>query len=284
MFPELDMSEGLASMFKFVMNPDFGGGVDDVQKTVAEFNEAAYDLAIGLNSSVIKPIAATILAIILVLELARIGSRFDGDQKLGVQQVATAMIKAILVIIAIQNVDMILGAINQVGDTAISAAGGGGNPDIGSSVSYPSAEELKEAGLPAQVITAGILLVPGLVNIIASIVLKVIVFVRFAEIYVLSAAATLPLVFIAHPETKAISVGYLKKCGAAVLQGVVIIIIVQVFQAFKSAGGLGSGKSISATDLIGTTFAALPAMTLSSIVFLFMIISSGRLARALVGE
>ena len=283
MFPGSDaLAQGLYTMFKFIFSPDLAGGITDLQKTIATFNVAAYGLAGDINSTIIKPIAAVVLAIILVLELARISSRFDGDQKLAVQQVATAMIKAVLVIIAIQNVDLILGAINQVGDNAISAVAAPGS--LSSSQSYPSVQEIQEADLPSQLFTGGLLIIPWLLALIAGIILKVIVFVRFAEIYVLSAAATLPLVFMAHPETKSIAVGYLKKYAAAVLQGLMIIIMVKVFVELKKAGLGGGGSSISGSDLLGTTLNAVPNMALSSVVFLFLIIASGRLARALVGE
>lgn len=272
------LANGLFTLFNLVLSPNLFDGVGKLTTTVANYNTDAYAFANNINSTIVKPIAATILAIILVLDLARIGSRVDGDQRLGVQMVATSVIKAVLVIIAIQNVHLILGAINQVGDTVIKTVGASTGGTLSNSV--PSEDELKTVDLMGQLGTMVVLLIPALLGVIASIVLKVVVFVRFAEIYVLSAAATLPLVFMGHPETKGIAVGFLKKYAQAVLQGVILIIVLHIFTLFK----LGNGVKIDAANLIGSTVQAWPGLFLGSAVFLFFIISSGRFARALVGE
>lgn len=282
MFPGNDLlAQGLAALFELVFGKNLLGGVTDLQSTIAGMNGGAYAFAKSINSTVVKPIAATILAIILTLDLARIGSRIDGDQKLGVQMVATSIIKACLVVVAIQNVDLILGAINQVGDTLIQSISLSSTSGFGGGA--PGVEELKTVDLFGQLGTLVALLIPALFGVIASVALKVVVFVRFAEIYVLSAAATLPLVFMGHPETKGIAIGFLKKYAAAVLHGVILLITLKMFEFFGSKLG-GGGGGISADNLIGTTFEAWPSMILSSAVFLFFVFSSGKLAHALLGD
>lgn len=273
------IADGLLQMFKMILTPNLLGGISDLSKTVTQFNGSAYSFATSINSTVIKPIAATILAIVLVLELARIGARFDGDQKMGVQQVASAIIKAVLVVVAIQNVDLILKAINEVSDRAIVAISAS-NATSGQ-IALPSKDTIEGAGMLQQLGTFGVLLIPFLLSVAASIVVKIIVFVRFAEIYVLTAAATLPLVFMAHPETKGISVGYLKKYASAVLQGVVLLIIVKIFTYFKVTPAF---TKITSDNLLGTTAEQFPALILGSVVFIVLVVSSGKLARALVGE
>lgn len=67
--------------------------VADLLKTPAEYNAGMYQLSLTIARSAVKPIASTILAILCVLELARVSTRADGDRELGVKLVAMAMFK-----------------------------------------------------------------------------------------------------------------------------------------------------------------------------------------------
>ena len=125
-----------------------------------------------------------VVAIILVLELARVSSsRFDGDSKTGVQVIASIMIKAAMLIIAIQNVDLILGAINEIGDTIIALL------SVGSpATQVTSAADIDslDMGTLEQVGAMIILFIPWLIAIVAGIAVKLVVLLRFAKVYILS--------------------------------------------------------------------------------------------------
>lgn len=82
--------------------------VADLLKTPAEYNADMYQLSLTVALSAVKPIASTILAIMCVLELARVSTRADGDRELGVKLVAMAMFKLTLVFTAAQHSELML--------------------------------------------------------------------------------------------------------------------------------------------------------------------------------
>lgn len=75
-----------------------------------------YQLSLTIARSAVKPIASTILAILCVLELARVSTRADGDRELGVKLVAMAMFKLVLVFTAAQHSELMLKAIDEIGE------------------------------------------------------------------------------------------------------------------------------------------------------------------------
>ena len=87
--------------------------VADLLKTPAAYNAGMYKLSLTIASSAVKPIASTILAILCVLELARVSTRADGDRELGVKLVAMAMFKLTLVFTAAQHSELMLKAIDD---------------------------------------------------------------------------------------------------------------------------------------------------------------------------
>lgn len=101
-----------------------GSGVSDsalstLLKTPQDYNKALYDVSFTVANTAVKPIAATVLAIVFTLELAHVGAQVDGDRQLGVKMVAAAMFKIALVYMAVVNAPLFLKAINEIGTSII---------------------------------------------------------------------------------------------------------------------------------------------------------------------
>lgn len=276
------MGDIIIAMLEAILGGNFATGSEALETSVASYNSTAYDFAQTVNATAVKPVAASILAIILVLELARISTRYEGDSKSGTQVAAAAILKAVLVVVAIQNVDLILAAINEVGELII-ADTSELTPDV---TSAGVSDTIREAVNDMSTIDkAGLMLVlfiPWLLSILGGVALKIVIFIRFAEIYILSAAATLPLVFMAHPETKSIAVGYLRRYGGAVLHGAMIIIIVAIYSAFQFDGiDLGA---VTSDNLLSTMVSNIGLLIAGPVFFLFLVFGSGRLARSMLGD
>lgn len=278
------MDSFIISMLHTILDTASWSGIQDLTASMAKYDADAFNVARTINSVAVKPVAASIVAIVLVLELTRIGTRYEGDSKMGTQAVAAVMIKAALLVVAIQNTDLMLDAINEIGDTIISGvvndvpqslAGGGFTKDGEQAVRDMGVVD--GAGLMVR------LLIPWLLSVAASVAVKIIVLIRFSELYVLSAGATLPMAFMGNQETKSITVGYLKRYGSAVLHGVMIVIVVAIYSRFNVAtvnmADVHSPDALS--EAVGNNFGQ---MIIAPILFLFLIFGSGKLARALMGE
>ncbi|MEW6872494.1 type IV secretion system protein [Trueperella pyogenes] len=276
------MKDIIISMLTAILGSSFATGSEALKTSVSSYNATAFEFAQTVNSVAVKPVAASIVAIVLVIELARITTRYEGDQKTGTQVVAAAVLKAVLLIVAIQNVDLILGAMNEVGEKIIGATSAltpdakAGELSEAVSSAVEDMDTIDKAGLML------VLFVPWLLATLGSIAVKVIVFIRFAELYILSAAATLPLAFLGNQDTKGISIGYLKRYGGAVLHGVMIIIIVAIYSMFQlDAIDL---SAVTGDTLLSTVTGNIGALIAGPVFFLFLIFGSGKLARSMLGD
>lgn len=276
------MKDIIISMLTAILGSSFATGSEALKTSVSSYNATAFEFAHTVNSVAVKPVAASIVAIVLVIELARITTRYEGDQKTGTQVVAAAVLKAVLLIVAIQNVDLILGAINEAGEKIIGATSAltpdakAGELSEAVSSAVEDMDTIDKAGLML------VLFVPWLLATLGSIAVKIVVFIRFAELYILSSAATLPLAFLGNQDTKGISIGYLKRYGGAVLHGVMIIIIVAIYSMFQlDAIDL---SAVTGDTLLSTVTGNIGALIAGPVFFLFLIFGSGKLARSMLGD
>ena len=179
--------------------------VADLLKTPAEYNAGMYKLSLTIAGTAVKPIASTILAILCVLELARVSTRADGDRELGVKLVAMAMFKLVLVFTAAQHSELMLKAIDEIGEgvlggihTAAPTTGSASGLGLGDSMR----DAIDSAGTFGQIPCLILLIIPFLVSKGATIVVTVVILLRFVQIYMLTAFNPLPIAFIAQEETR----------------------------------------------------------------------------------
>lgn len=179
--------------------------VADLLKTPAEYNAGMYQLSLTIARSAVKPIASTILAIMCVLEIARVSTRADGDRELGVKLIAMAMFKLVLVFTAAQHCELMLKAIDEIGQsvmngihTAAPTTGTAAGAGLGDSMR----SAIESAGPFGQIPCLILLIIPFLVSKGATIVVTVVVLLRFVQIYLLTAFNPLPIAFIAQEETR----------------------------------------------------------------------------------
>lgn len=93
--------------------------VDDLLKTPAAYNSSMYNLSLSIAQTAVKPVASMVLAIVFTLELARVSSKVDEDRELGVKMVVSAMIRIMLVFTAAQHSELLLKAIDQLGQSVM---------------------------------------------------------------------------------------------------------------------------------------------------------------------
>ena len=261
-------------------------------ETIEGYSATAYHAVMVANSVVVKPVASAVIAIICTLELARTATTAEGDRQLGVRIVAATMFKMVLLIIAAQHVDLILGAIREIAQTLTSGFAQrlavGGVSDVGSSVDWDAIREnLKNASVVDRSVLFGLLAIPWFISVFAGIALKIVVFLTFTEIYVLTAFATLAIAFLGHPETKQITITYLKRYAGLALKFAVLSAVVFLYATVFSARLGLSPADLPKPDSPLTAAWALSHMKdliIGPIVFIILMFSSTKIARALTGE
>lgn len=129
------------------------------------------------------------------------------------------------------------------------------------------------------------LLIPYLLVKAAEIVIYVMIFFRFAELYAMTAFSSLPIAFLGHPDTKSMGISYLQKYAAVSLQGATLMLAVAVYNAIVSNKFVDDFRVIGKSpNLADWTFVHYREFIIAPILLIILILSSGKLAKALVGQ
>ena len=258
-----------------------------LNKGIDEFNKTAYDFITNLHSTAVLPITSVIISIILVLELARTASHMEGDHQLGVKIIAATMFKSALLVVAAQNSTLFLKAINEV-STKIITGIGITNTDYGPKTSDTLEKQIiplvsnLDTGDQAGMLM--MLLIPYLLVKAAEIIIYVMIFFRFAELYAMTAFSSLPIAFLGHPDTKSMGINYLQKYAAVSLQGATLMLAVAVYNALISTFVNDFRVIGKNANLAAWTFSHYRDFIIAPILLIILILSSGKLAKALVGQ
>lgn len=255
---------------------------------IDSFNTTAYEFITNLHSTAVLPITSVIISIILVLELARTATHMEGDHQLGVKIIAATMFKSALLVVAAQNSTLFLNAINEVSSkiiTGIGASKTSYGPETSDTLEkqiIPLVSDLDTADQAGMIM---MLLIPYLLVKAAEIVIYIMIFFRFAELYAMTAFSSLPIAFLGHPDTKSMGISYLQKYAAVSLQGATLMLAVAVYNAIVSNKFVDDFRVIGKSpNLADWTFVHYREFIIAPILLIILILSSGKLAKALVGQ
>lgn len=270
-------------MLKAIVSLDtrsINGLTDSLQGHTAQ----AYKVVTNLHSTAVLPVSTVVISIILVLELARNATHMEGDHQMGVKIIAATMFKSALLVVAAQNSMMFLNAINEI-STKIIAGISKTNNKIYKPDELPDRvnELIEDAGTVDQAGLLMMLLLPFIISIAAQVVIQVMVIIRFAELYIMTAFASLPIAFLGHPDTKSMGISYLQKYAAVSLQGATLMMAVALYSEFINFSGqfASIGKNQSLNDWMFTNYAQ---FVICPVLLMILILSSGKLAKAIVGQ
>ena len=263
------------------------GVTGDLVLNPGQYNSVLYQAATNIHNTAVKPITAVVLSIMFVLMLSANSTRIDGDRELGVRIVTATMLKCALVLLVTQQAILILKAIDSI---ATSIATNASNASVGG-VATPSAplgdalrSDIADAGMVKQLGMLVILLIPFIVAKIGGMLATVLVFVRFLQLYMLTAFASLPLAFFGHEDTKQIGIGYLKRYATTALQGVMLIIAVKLYQALLG-GWLSNNVSYDGSvDMWNFVISNFGSFLVAPGVLIFFLFGANSVAKAIVGE
>lgn len=269
---------------------DIGSGVGDdiiaqLLKTPAQYSSEMYELSLSVARTAVKPVASTILAIMCVLEIARVSTRADGDRELGVKLIAMAMFKLVLVFTAAQHCELMLKAIDEIGQsvmngihTAAPTTGTATGAGLGDSMR----SAIESAGPFGQIPCLILLIIPFLVSKGATIVVTVVVLLRFVQIYLLTAFNPLPIAFIAQEETRQWGINYFKQYASAVFQCATLYLAILMYRTLVG-GTLNPSKFKDGDSLSGWVMDNFIGLLLASVMLIGVVMAANSVAKKLFG-
>ncbi|NEG90518.1 hypothetical protein [Bifidobacterium aerophilum] len=272
-----------------MLNMIGGGGAGSItagllSQAPETWNPALYQLAVNVHGAAVKPLTSAVLAVMFTLELARNSTRIESDRDLGVKIVAGTMFKIALVFIAVQNASLFIRMFNQVtqflmqgvsSQMSYEATGDGGQ--LGDLMR----DQIRDAGVMGQAALFFLLVIPWLLSQLASVVFTVVLYVRFIELYALTAFQSLPFAFLVHEDTKPIGVGFFKSYARTSVNAVCVFICLVFYQrivvdAVKIPDSADEGMVAWVTGNFGN-------LMMAGILLFFVIAVSQRVSRAIAG-
>ena len=228
----------------------------DAVKSPSVYNSSAWQAVNKFNDDVVLPIAWTVLSLFLLLELVSLFKRADVRGLDSVYWVCIIILKILLAKLLMENMTTIINAIFDISSNMVSSAQNSFNSTTGGfTISDTAAADLKHAMESENTVGMIGLMIIGyvikIINSLCTILAKVIVGLRFIEIYVFTSIASLPFATLSSNEYSSIGKNFIKRMIALALHVIFIIIVLYLY------GMLASGATIDTSSASNMLFQAL---------------------------
>ena len=286
------MKDALKKLVEFLFN-GHASSVDSVTKDILDFSAGTSQVVSDISDFAVMPVALTVLAIVMMVELNRKASHIEADHQTGVKLIAAVIFKYIILVMAVKNSDMLLTAIRALVSTVLSdgnvSGAGVSVNENGDAVSAFQAS-IDKASSVDQVGMLIFLLIPFLVTLAAKATLMIVVLLRFAEIYMLTAFSPLPFAFLGNDETKSFGTSFLRKYVEVCIHGVCIIVSIHIYKGIISVASNAENGSFLEVSPIGSDDPLawlvgnyLPIL-ITPVILMMVVLGSGKIAKAIAGN
>lgn len=215
---------------------------------------STYELTKTIHQTAVIPIAESILALFMLVQLVKISQRIDATATLpAVKDIVFLAVVYVLIHWFIVNSLDIMQAIYKIAvDNII--------PEIGTAQSNTGFfnGELTTSNIPDSTwdeltiggcfltLCASILSVIG--GVVAYMVAFIVAYARAWQIYAMAAFSSIPIALLGFDETRQMGIGFLKNFAAAVLAGAVMMFLLVIYplalSTMTTASGVTGGTSI----------------------------------------
>ena len=286
------MKDALKKLVEFLFN-GHASSVDGVTKDILTYNATTSELVGDIASFAVMPIALTILAIVMMVELNRKASHIEADHQTGVKLIAAVIFKYIILVMAVKNSDTFLIAIRALVFTVLNdgnVSGKGVSVNENGQAIDAFHASIDKASSVDQVGMLIFLLIPFLVTLAAKATLMVVVLLRFAELYILTAFSPLPFAFLGNDETKSFGTSYLRKYVEVCIHGVCIIVSIHIYKGIISVASNAENGSFLEVSPLGSDDPLawlvgnyLPIL-ITPVILMMVVLGSGKIAKAIAGN
>ncbi|PLS30108.1 hypothetical protein Uis1B_2059 [Bifidobacterium margollesii] len=283
-------SAGLLNDMCVDMLDAVGQGVDDnmlgmIAKSPEAFNHTLAAAAQTVAADAARPVASVILSVVIMLRMAQIGLKADGDQRTALRMVAMAMVQSAIIIVFAQHAADILSALSSIGDWmmgrirhAVPTGSAGRALGLGTRLK----DEIGRAGTIDQAGMLVVLLPAWLVSRLATVVVTVVVYLRFIQIYLLTALAPIPFALLGEEHTRQWGIDYIRQFSAVVVQSVVLYLSL-VFYRVLAVQSVDP-NSYHAGDSLGSWIVSnYGGLLLASVLLITVVVTSNAAARKVLG-
>lgn len=241
--------------------------------SLTDWNSTLAGYADSISTGVVMPVALTLLALFMILELYNATQRIamnGSNNAFTIQQIALVMLKIVVCRWAVVHTTEILNALFEVASTVtVGISGYVGSGEVNTTIDIENAIAALPGGIGNMPVALELMVVGWMLRIV-NIVVNTIVAARFIELYVYNAMASLSIATLCYQELHGIAVNFLKSYLAVALQGAVLYLVIGFYPAL--AGSLGTGGSITEQAW---------AMLGQSVILLVAVFMSGKFTKAI---
>lgn len=235
-----------------------------------------YDLAESVNDSVVKPIALSVLALAMLVQLIHVAGKADQDAAMPILRdlVMIALFYVCFRWLINYSTDLCVAVYTDFNEITSGIATGASIQDSGLVIG-----ELNGFGeVFMMLLNVFIVYIFAFIAVVVSMLMA---YMRAIQLYIFAAFAPIPLALLGFEQTRQFGIGFIKNFVALVLAGAVMVFILFCFpllvNAAIAAGRLGTGTSF----VPGLGPVTLIAMCLLLIIGM---LKSGSIARSVLGE
>jgi hypothetical protein len=231
------ISSNLTTMFSDV-NEKTGSIASEVSKTPQLWNSSIFGMIQNLSEKVIIPIAGMIITFVLCYELISMITERNNMHDMDTWMIFKWFFKAFIAVWVVTNTFNIVMAVFDVGQYLVNAAAGviGADTAIDITATIETMETAMENMELGELLQLALetMLVSMCMKII-SILITVVLYGRFIEIYLYTSVSPVPLATLANREWGSIGNNYIRGLLALGFQGFFIMVIVGIYCVLVSA-------------------------------------------------
>lgn len=239
-----------------------GGSVEDL-------SSSAWGYVTNIVSSATKDVGIYLLVFFVVLEISRIFQEANRNNEGTVVPITMlkTVVYALLAGALISSTIFIMPFINEITAGALNLVQGAGKYEY---LLFPDTIYGKAPGITSGIQNIMSWIVNFLVSIITSVIVGVIIVTRTIQLYLYTIVAPISFASFASSEYRSIGVSFLKNYFAVSLQGLIIILVIGIRNAFGKVDGSG----IIEGNFVGVLMPIATAV---------LVMQSGRVAKTIVG-
>ena len=197
--------------------------------SLTDWNSTLAGYADSISTGVVMPVALTLLALFMILELYNATQRIamnGSNNAFTIQQIALVMLKIVVCRWAVVHTTEILNALFEVASTVtVGISGYVGSGEVNTTVDIENAIAALPGGIGNMPVALELMVVGWMLRIV-NIVVNTIVAARFIELYVYNAMASLSIATLCYQELHGIAVNFLKSYLAVASQGAVLYLVI----------------------------------------------------------
>lgn len=253
--------------------------------------ESVYSITVTVHQTAVVPLAESILALFMLVQLIKISQRMDATATLPAIKdiVFLAVTYVLLHWFIIHSLDIVQAIYQMVVDNIMPVVGSVGKEGafLGESISTENFD-LSKVTFGGCFTTLIVAILCAFTGIVAYVVAFVVAYARAWQIYVMAAFSSIPMALLGFDETRQMGVGFLKNFAAAALAGAIMLFLLVAFPhilaSLTSQMGSDNILALAAGEVAIDALQGVLMWLGCSFLLVFGLIKSGAWAKEILGS